>query len=271
MATIDDTYKALEDQVAFALFGNRTLSTALLAWFIENVMREDPDRVEDAICDGGGDKGIDAIVFDEESNELFVLQSKHRKSATATQGDADLKAFVGVGAYFGSPEGIDRLLASKPNEELTNLIGRLNLRAKFEEAEPSVRLVLVTNAERDEAARDYLKAIETHRPTIDLWDRERLVDVAQRTARAGLLDEDITFHPVSDVITTHLADDARMALALVPAAELVVCPASRTSLSSTLTSGSAWATRRSTVSCAARSSDLTNTSRSRPTTTASLS
>ncbi len=224
MATIDDTYKALEDQVAFALFGNRTLSTALLAWFIENVMREDPDRVEDAICDGGGDKGIDAIVFDEESNELFVLQSKHRKSATATQGDADLKAFVGVGAYFGSPEGIDRLLASKPNEELTNLIGRLNLRAKFEEAEPSVRLVLVTNAERDEAARDYLKAIETHRPTIDLWDRERLVDVAQRTARAGLLDEDITFHPVSDVITTHLADDARMALALVPAAELVRLP-----------------------------------------------
>jgi hypothetical protein len=224
MATTGDTYEALEDQVAFALFGNRTLSTALLAWFIENVMREDPDRVEDAICDGGGDKGIDAIVFDEESNELFVLQSKHRKSATATQGDADLKAFVGVGAYFGSPEGIDRLLASKPNEELTNLIGRLNLRAKFEEAEPSVRLVLVTNAERDEAARDYLKAIETHRPTIDLWDRERLVDVAQRTARAGLLDEDITFHPVSDVITTHLADDARMALALVPAAELVRLP-----------------------------------------------
>ncbi len=224
MATTGDTYQILEDQVAFALFGNRTRSTALLAWFIENVMREDPDRVEDAICDGGGDKGIDAIVFDEESNELFVLQSKHRKSATAMQGDADLKAFVGVGAYFGSPEGIDRLLASKPNEELTNLIGRLNLRTKFEEAEPSVRLVFVTNAERDEAARDYLKAIEAHRPTIDLWDRERLVDVAHRTARAGLLDEDITFHPVGDVITTHLADDARMALALVPAAELVRLP-----------------------------------------------
>ena len=32
-------------------------------------------------------QGIDAIVFDEDSNELFVLQSKHRKSATATQGE----------------------------------------------------------------------------------------------------------------------------------------------------------------------------------------
>lgn len=224
MATTSDTHRLLEDQVAFALFGNRTLSTALLAWFIENVMREDPDQVEEAICDGGGDKGIDAIVFDDDSNELFILQSKHRKSATATQGDADLKAFMGVGAYFDSSEGIERLLASKPNEELTNLISRLNLQAKFEEAEPSIRLVFVTNAERDDAAQDYLEAIETHRPTIELWDRERLVDVAQRTERAGLLDEDITFHPVGNVITTDLADDARMALALVPAAELVRLP-----------------------------------------------
>ena len=43
-------------------------------------------------------------------------------------------------------------------------------------------------------------------------------------ARAGLLDEDITFHPVGNVVTTDLADDARMALALVPAAELVRLP-----------------------------------------------
>jgi hypothetical protein len=131
---------------------------------------------------------------------------------------------MGVGAYFDGPDGINRLLASKPNEELTNLIGRLNLRAKFEETEPSVRLVFVTNAERDGAASDYMEAIKTQRPTIDLWDRERLVDVAQRTARAGLLDEDITFHPVGNVITTDLPDDARMALALVPAAELVRLP-----------------------------------------------
>lgn len=57
MATAGDTYQLLEDQVAFALFGNRTLSTALLAWFIENVMREDPDQVEDAICDGWRGQG----------------------------------------------------------------------------------------------------------------------------------------------------------------------------------------------------------------------
>ena len=224
MSTASDTHRLLEEQIAPAFFGNRTLSTALLAWFVENVMREDPDQVEDAICDGGGDKGIDAIVFDGDSNELFVLQSKHRKSATVTQGDADLKAFMGVGAYFDGPEGIDRLLASQPNEELANLIARLGLRGKFEEAEPTVRLVFVTNAERDAAARDYLEAIETQRPTIDLWDRERLADVAERTERAGLLEEDIIFHPVGAVITTDLAGDARMALALVPAAELVRLP-----------------------------------------------
>jgi hypothetical protein len=76
MASASANYKLLDEQIKPFHIGNRTESTALLAWFIENVMREDPEQVEDAICDGGGDKGIDGIVFDEGSNDLFVLQSE---------------------------------------------------------------------------------------------------------------------------------------------------------------------------------------------------
>ncbi|MDA0163144.1 AIPR family protein [Solirubrobacter ginsenosidimutans] len=224
MPTGADNHALLQNQLAPHHIGNRTESTALLAWFLENVMREEPDQVEDAICDGGGDKGVDAIVFDEDANELFVLQSKHRKAAKPTQGDADLKSFMGVAAYFDGPVGIDRLLASSPNEELANLIARLDLRAKFETAEPTVRLVFVTNAARDSSAKDYLKAIRGKQPTIDLWDRPRLVDVARRTQRSGLLSADLTFHPVGGVIETSLASAASMALALVPATELVRLP-----------------------------------------------
>src|SRR3954447_8479341 len=95
-----DVFELLEAEISAFYVGNRTRSTALLAWFIETVMRRDPIEVEDAICDGGGDKGIDAMLYDEDGNELFVLQSKHRQNAAATQGDADLRSFVGVAAYF---------------------------------------------------------------------------------------------------------------------------------------------------------------------------
>jgi len=140
-----DEHDLIEAQTVPFYVGNRTRSTALLAWFIEHVMREDPDAVEDAICDGGGDKGIDAIVFDEDANELFVLQAKHRRRAGATQGDADLRSFSGVAAYFADADGIQSLLDSAPNEELTNLVGRLDLARRLEESAPQLRLIFVTN------------------------------------------------------------------------------------------------------------------------------
>ena len=224
MSNAAENYDLLDRQLEPFHIGNRTKTTALLAWFIETVMREDPDRVEDAICDGGGDKGIDGIVVDVDANEVFVLQAKHRANPTVTQGDADLKQFMGVAAYFDGAEGIDRLLASSPNQELANLVARLELKKLFDEAEPAVRLVFVTNGKRDDSAKDYLKAIRGQQPSMDLWDRPRLAAVARRTQRSGVLDEEVTLHPAGSVIETELANEASMALALVPASELVRLP-----------------------------------------------
>lgn len=219
----EDAFADLQGEVELHHFGNRTESTALLAWFIESVMREDPEDVEEAICDGGGDRGIDGMVYDPDANELFVLQSKHRKKRETTQGEADLKHFLGVGAYFETSEGVENLLQSKPNAELVALIERLDLIKVFEEAEPTVRLLFVTNAERDASAVDYLKTIAGRQPRMELWDGPRLAEVQQRTKRPELLPGgyDLT---TDDVIVADLSSDAKMALALVPATELVRLP-----------------------------------------------
>lgn len=223
MTLSQDDFDLLEDQANLHHVGNRTQSTALLAWFLENVMREDPDEVEDAICDGGGDRGIDAIVFDEDANELFVLQAKRRRNRANTQGEADLKQFMGVAAYFEGPAGIDRLRDSKPNDELVALIDRLELRTLLDESSPSIRLLFVTNAARDATARDYIATVSSREPSLDLWDGPRLVDVAKRTDRPELLPGEYTL-ATDEVITTDLTRNAEMALALVPAAELVRLP-----------------------------------------------
>jgi len=218
-----DDYDLIETQAAPFYVGNRTRSTALLAWFIENVMREDPDAVEDAICDGGGDKGIDAIVFDEDNNELFVLQAKHRSQPGTTQGDADLRSFSGVATYFEDVNGVQSLLNSAPNEELTKLIGRLALTERMEESAPHVRLIFITNAERDAAGADYVTATAGRNQSIDLWDGPRLLEVARRTERPDLLPGSYTLSSAG-VISKPLSDNTHMAVAMIPATELIRLP-----------------------------------------------
>jgi hypothetical protein len=223
MAAAPD-HELLEAETAPFHIGNRTRSTALLAWFIETVMREDPPDVEDAICDGGGDKGIDAILFDDDANELLVLQAKHRQNPAATQGDADLRNFVGVAPYFANATGVEALLASAPNAELTALIERLNLRTRIEEQEPAVRFIFVTNATADRAATDYLATLADQEPSLDLWDRPRLVEVAERTARRELLPGKYTLGSVDEALITDFSGAAQIAIALIPAVELVRLP-----------------------------------------------
>jgi hypothetical protein len=204
--------------------GARTRSAALLAWFLETVWRIDPEVVEDSICDGGGDKGIDGIVVSPDLGEIAIFQSKYRETDKTTQGDADLKFFYGVAPYFTDRDGVDRLLASAPNEELRKLINRLDLRELLAAGGFECRLVFVTNAPADAAARDYLATLDGRQPPLELWDRDRLAAIADRTRHPGLLDADVQFRADSTVVQEMLDGGVTMAVALVPAQQLVALP-----------------------------------------------
>lgn len=220
----DDTYDLLETESQSFLVGNRTVSTALLAWFLETVWRMDPLFAEDAICDGVADKGIDAVDADSDLKEITIFQSKHYQSAGVTQGDADLKQFVGVAHYFDGQDGIDSLLASSPNKELQKLVARLDLHKKLEEPGWSVRLVFVTNGNLDPAGRSYLESRADQQPPLDVWDRARLRGVAERTESLKIKPETVTLGLGSKPIIETLEGETRMAAALVPAPELVRLP-----------------------------------------------
>lgn len=219
-----DTYALLAEEISLRHVGNRTLSTALLFWFLEAVWRLDPDVASDSICDGGGDKGIDAIHVDDDAREILIFQAKHRQTEKVTQGDNDLKAFVGVARYFDDGSAIDSLMASKPNQELQKLLARMEVRQKVELGEYSVRLIFVTNAELDSAGQDYIKAMEGQAPALDVWDRKRLAGVAARTAVLRVGDNVIPLSATSPPIVADLDGQVRMAIALVAAPDLVRLP-----------------------------------------------
>jgi hypothetical protein len=194
-------FELLNEQFQLHHVGNRTESTAMLAWFLENVWREEPDELETALCDGSNDKGVDAIAVDPDAREITVFQSKRRRTPERTQGDGDLKSFRGVAPYFRGPDGIDDLLDAAPNEELKLLVERLSLKDLLAEDEPwSVKFVFVTNGTLDPSGESYLKSSRDETPPLEVWDREPLAAVAKRTERPGLVEGDCVLAPRSDVV-----------------------------------------------------------------------
>lgn len=218
-----EDYDLVQEEIRPHLVGDRTESAAQLAWFLEAVWRMDPEYIADAICDRRGDKGIDAIDVDDDLGEITIFQSKHRKNANADQGDADLKNLVGAAAYFQSPETVDGLLRSKPNEELTKLIHRLEIRKKVAQGAHAARLIFVTNGVLDPSGVDYVKTLEGHEPSLEAWDLSRIAPIARRTKRPELRDDKVVLHAVAPPTSTSLDGGAgtELAVALVPATELV--------------------------------------------------
>src|SRR5574341_341565 len=217
-------YELIASEIQPHLLGNRTQSTALLAWFLHTAWRLDLEDIEDAICDGGGDKGIDALVVNDDLREIAVFQSKHRQTATATQGDQDLKNLVGAATYFTTPEAVDGLLASSPNLDLRNLVLRQGVREKIADGAHVTRLVFVTNGRLDVAGQDYIQVMKGRDPELDVWDRDRLGPVAARTRAPELRPDVVTLAAAAPPSAAEIDQETRIAIALVPAKELVALP-----------------------------------------------
>lgn len=214
----------IESEIDPFFTGTRTKSAALLAWFLEKVWALDPSDVENSICDGGGDKGIDGLVINKDLQEIVVFQSKYCERHNGNEGDAKLKQFTGTTkAYFESKEGIVSLMQSSPNQELLDLLQRNKVADLFEDPdiEYQVREVYVTNCIADTSATDYLAT-----PAgllIDMWDQERVAAVATRVQRPGLLDETVVFNS-PPFLEEQLAPDMKIYFALIPASDLIALP-----------------------------------------------
>ncbi len=217
-------FKLVEEELGRYRTGNRTASAALLAWFLEVVWRIESEEVNDAICDGPGDKGIDGLLADEDLREITIFQSKHRDAPSKSQGDADLKALVGAAAYFETPATVDGLLASKPNAELRRLLNRLDVRNRVGDGAHVTRLAFVTNGGLDPAGDGYVKTLTGRRPLLEVWDGAKLAAVAERTRRPELLPDKVILNASASPTTIALGGKVRIAVGLVPAPQLVSLP-----------------------------------------------
>jgi hypothetical protein len=217
-------HQIIQDETQPFLRGTRTESAALLAWFLQAVWRIEPEDIDDAVCDGPGDKGIDGLLVDDDLSEITVLQSKHKVSATGTQGDLDLKNLVGAAAYFTSESTVDGLFASHPNLELTRLLNRLNVKEKVADGAHATRLIFVTDGVLDAAGQSYADALGDHEPPLEVWDQARVAAVARRTRRPDLLPNVVELDAVSPPTVISQGSTVQLAVGIVPAKQLVALP-----------------------------------------------
>ena len=153
---IDEFYSRMRREVTGYSNPMREDTSAFLIWFLINYFRMEPQDAIDSVCDHTNDKGIDGIVVDEEEEAIYLFQSKFSPTDTQSQGDNDLRNFIGARSWFQSEETVQRLVDSTAHHELKSLVKRTKIKEK---TDFSLISVLVTNKHFNTHANEYIPTI----------------------------------------------------------------------------------------------------------------
>jgi hypothetical protein len=131
-------------------------SSNFLEWFLINYFAIDEDLVNDFICDGSNDKGIDGIYTDDENDIIYFFQAKFTTKENSTLGDTDLKNFMASIGQFNSINSLNAL-KTNVNDDLLSLIKLLDLENKIETYE--LKALFITNKPQDNNALSYSETL----------------------------------------------------------------------------------------------------------------
>ncbi|AIE72683.1 MULTISPECIES: AIPR family protein [unclassified Synechocystis] len=169
--TIDLNYTNLVDLISPYKTSDRTESTAFLHWFLVNIYRLDEMEADDSICDGHGDKGIDAMYINHNEGLIDVFQSKIVKNAAKTLGDSQIKEFIGSLKQLDNDSDLNGLIQSTGNIQLRSLLEQNKEFLLSDDYE--IRGVFVANAVKDTNADNLLKTLSSS-PLI-VWDKDTII------------------------------------------------------------------------------------------------
>lgn len=147
----------------------RNDNSAFLIWFLKNIFCLSEQDSVDAVCDGQRDKGIDAIYYDENDENIIVFQSEFSPDDNKYTGDSKIREFAGVMNWFKDSNSVRSLESALINEELKNKLTSLSVADRIEQ-ECKVSFVYVTNKLFDRNATDFLSTTE-----IEAYDNNKIL------------------------------------------------------------------------------------------------
>jgi len=151
-------YERMRSEVQEFTCSGRDDSVSFLIWYLYNFFRLDKELAIESVCDHKNDKGIDGICVDDDSEEIYLFQSKYSPFNDQDQGERDLRSFVGAKQWFVDSESVNALLDVNciASKELKRLVETLNLREKIALGF-SLRLQFITNKIFDASGKEFLE------------------------------------------------------------------------------------------------------------------
>ncbi len=216
---LDLSYGNLLNLIQPYKVSGRTESTAFLHWFLVNLYRLDIMEVEDIICDGHGDKGIDGIYINQNEECIDIFQSKIVQSSTRTLGDTQLKEFLGSLSQLETQQGIESIRKSTGNAQLKNLLAEnLNLLLS---SSYLIRGIFVTNANKDANAESLLNAISPPYK-LKIWDKSLIAQMYVPSEKAIKATSELSFDVFGlDYAEYNVDNIAKVVIAPLSATDLV--------------------------------------------------
>ena len=194
----------------------RTESASFLIWYLEHYYRLNTLDAVDCVCDQHGDKGVDGIYLNEDTNTIDVFQSKLFQDPKKTLGDSHLREFRGTLSQFDSVETLENLVKTAGHAEVSSLISRLGLVEK----RPTYHLrgIFLTNVKVDANATAFLNT----ESLITVIGKEELESTFISNERKIPPVSPISFGISEIPICKYIVDaDTRVLIAPVKAKELV--------------------------------------------------
>lgn len=155
MVNVD--YPHVQELFAEYACKGRSESASFLIWYLVNYYRLDPSEAIDAVCDQGGDRGVDGVFVNDNDSTITIFQSKISQNANSSVGDATLRTFGGCLAQFKTVEDIREIVTSNGKGQLAGLVQRLNLENKIQTH--SIRGEFLSNIDLDANGESYLRTV----------------------------------------------------------------------------------------------------------------
>lgn len=216
MSELTLDYPAILDHFGKHHVPGRLESRAFLGWFLENYFRLEQSLVDDAICDGPDDKGIDGLYVDTTLEVIYVFQTKLFQNVARSLGDSTLKEFAGTLTQLEDGAAVERLEQTTGNVELRGLIREEKLASRVRSGY-EVRGVFVTNASLDANGERFLIGGRG----IDVYDRRRLRSDWLPLGDADPVSAQVSFHLDGLGVIRYETQQAKVYVASLRATELI--------------------------------------------------
>ncbi|WP_414755398.1 AIPR family protein [Anabaena sp. CCY 9910] len=198
----------------------REEASAFLSWFLVNIYRLDIIQVQNIVCDGRGDKGIDGIYINENEECIDIFQSKTVQNSDKTLGDTQLKEFVGSLTQLETTDGIDSMISTTGNTQLKNLL--VEYRDYFISSKYTIHGIFVTNANKDSNAESFLNTMSKATTKLEVWDKSLISQMYVPSEKSIPGTSEIAFDVFGfDYTEYNVGTTAKVVIAPVSAVDLV--------------------------------------------------